>query len=273
MRAYACGRGWGRRRPSLSARSEGVCPKRKGRDPVKKEIFTAGGRDCTAYACSRPQYLLIQPVDDSDLSVLDAEAETIARGAGEKFILAAFAIKAWDQELSPWTAPPVFGKIPFGNGAETTLRLIEESLLPDITERFSLSQNIPVILGGYSLAGFFALWSGYQTDRFSAVMAASPSVWFPGWMEYARTHPVRCDYAYLSLGRKEGKTKNKTMAAVEENIRIQHELLCAEHAAGPSKPKACILEWNEGNHFADPDKRCAKGFIWCMRQSVTERQE
>ena len=24
------------------------------------------------------------------------------------------------------------------------------------------------------------------------------------------------------------------------------------------------LEWNEGNHFKEPDLRLAKGFAWCL---------
>ena len=26
-----------------------------------------------------------------------------------------------------------------------------------------------------------------------------------------------------------------------------------------------VLEWNEGNHFRDPERRCARGFAWCLR--------
>ena len=27
----------------------------------------------------------------------------------------------------------------------------------------------------------------------------------------------------------------------------------------------CCLEWNEGNHFMDPDRRTAKGFAWILK--------
>ena len=37
--------------------------------------------------------------------------------AGEDFLLAAFDIRNWNQELSPWEAPPVWGTEAFGNGA------------------------------------------------------------------------------------------------------------------------------------------------------------
>ena len=78
-------------------------------------------------------------------------------------------IKDWNQELTPWAAPAVFGKVPFGNGAEKTLEFITSRLLPEVQE------NIPhLILGGYSLAGLFALWSGYQTDKFDGIVAKNP---------------------------------------------------------------------------------------------------
>ena len=30
--------------------------------------------------------------------------------------------------------------------------------------------------------------------------------------------------------------------------------------------KECVLEWNEGNHFKDPDLRTAKAFAWLMNR-------
>ena len=59
---------------------------------------------------------------------------------------------------------------------------------------------------------------------------------------------------YLSLGDKESKTKNKIMSTVGERIRMQYECLRNDH----------ILEWNVGNHFAQPDIRTAKGFSWLI---------
>ena len=113
------------------------------------------------------------------------------------------------------------------------------------------------MIGGYSLAGLFALWSVYNSERFSAAAAASPSVWFPKWDDYMRTHTPKADCVYLSLGNKEEKTKNKVMAAVGERIREQYELI---------KDRDCTLEWNEGSHFKEPDIRTAKAFAWCMEQ-------
>lgn len=223
-----------------------------------KDIFTVAQRTCIGYACEDPKYLLIQPVDEHDVEVLDAEIDEISKQTEDAFLLIAFEIKDWNQELSPWRAPAVFGNENFGDGAKATLEFIERELRLRVIERYGLGEDIPLILGGYSLAGVFSLWSATQTKGFQAIMAASPSVWFEGWMDYVRMNPVKADAVYLSLGDKEEKIKNQTLAVVGDAIREQSELL---HAQGSK----CILEWNQGNHFRDSDKRCARGFVWCMK--------
>ena len=53
----------------------------------------------------------------------------------------------WNRELSPWEAPPVFGKVPFGGGPEDTLRFVER-LLPVLRARLAPCDDVPVCLGG-----------------------------------------------------------------------------------------------------------------------------
>ena len=64
-----------------------------------------------------------------------------------------------------------------------------------------------------------------MTDIFHAVAAVSPSVWFPGWIEFAAEKHILADKVYLSLGNREEKTNNRIMARVGDNIRLQKELL------------------------------------------------
>ncbi len=80
----------------------------------------------------------------------------------------------------------------------------------------------------------------------------SPSMWFPGFDEYMREHEIKCSNVYLSLGDKEEKAKNPVMATVGDRIRKANTYLL-------EKGINCTLEWNEGNHFRDPEIRCAKG--------------
>ena len=103
--------------------------------------------------------------------------------------------------------------------------------------------------------------SAYQTDVFSGVAAASPSVWFPGFLDYMKEHALQAGSVYLSLGDREEKTRNPVMSTVGNCIREAYEML---GSAGVN----CVLEWNKGNHFREPDLRTAKAFAWVMQNAI-----
>ena len=166
----------------------------------------------------RPEWVIIQPVDDHNLQGLDEEVSWLNNHSMASYSLVAFRISDWNVELSPWQAPAVFGREDFGDGAAKTLCYVLDELVP----RFKGNRYC---LGGYSLAGLFALWSGYQTDVFSSIVGASPSVWFPQWIEFAESHQMKANRVYLSLGDKESKTKNPVMARVGECINRMYDLL------------------------------------------------
>lgn len=216
--------------------------------------------ECWSYQSRNPEFLMIQPVGDHDSGILDNQIEWMTKSATAAFHLVAVKVDDWNEELSPWEAPAAFGDQGFGQGAAETLAFIKDKLLPEVRQQYGIQEDVPVILGGYSLAGLFSLWSAYQTDVFRAVAAASPSVWFPGWIEYAGTHVPQAEAIYLSLGNKEEKTKNRLMSKVGDCIREQDRLLSEKDSIRH------ILEWNEGNHFREPDIRLAKGLLWCMKQ-------
>ena len=117
----------------------------------------------------------------------------------------------------------------------------------------------PIILGGYSLAGLFALWAACQTDRFGAVVAGSPSLWAGDWPGYAAGHAMQARQVYLSLGDREERSRNKTFARVGDRIREEHRRL--QQQLGEENT---TLVWEEGGHFADPAARMARGFVWCL---------
>ena len=194
--------------------------------------------------------VLIQPVDERDLSMIESEIEIIKKLTESSFRLVAFEVNDWNQDLSPWEAPPVFGKYGFGGGACATL----DEILPAVADRTKT-----YYIGGYSLAGLFALWAAYQTDAFSGVAAASPSVWFPGFTEYMEQHDIRSRMVYLSLGDSESKARNKLMATVGDRIQKANLILT-------KRGVDCTLEWNEGNHFRDTDCRTAKAFAWLLNR-------
>ena len=226
----------------------------------RKENFVIGNKSCIGYITDAAKYLLIQPVDEHDIEVLDNEVAEIQDNTDKQFSLIAFKIEDWNNELSPWEAPPAFGNKTFGSGAKDTLEFIENRLIPTVKEKYNLNDEVRFILGGYSLAGLFSLWSEYKSNTFSGIAAASPSVWFDGWEEFMNNNTPLSNTIYLSLGDTEEKTKNKVMSKVGDNIRKQEEVLKNNNIN-------TILEWNKGGHFSDSDIRVAKAFVWCIENS------
>ena len=214
---------------------------------MMKESFVLDGRTVRLFGDEMPEILFLQPTDAGE--TLPPEAMC---ACGMPFMLASFEVKDWNRDLSPWEVPPVFGKIPFGGGAADTLAFLTERLLPELRARLGLRDGVRLCIGGYSLAGLFALWAASRTEIFDAVAAASPSVWFPGWLDYCREHPILAGGVYLSLGDREERTKNPVMARVGDCIRETEALLHPDHAV--------TLEWNGGGHFQDPAGRTARAF-------------
>ena len=195
--------------------------------------------------------ILIQPVDDHDLEGIENEFAMITNSCDLSLRLIAVSINNWNNDLSPWEAPAVFGKENFGGDASRTLGELLK-LCDDKGKKY--------YIGGYSLAGLFALWVAYQTDIFDGVAAASPSMWFPGFDDYMKKNEIKTDTVYLSIGDREEKARNPVMATVGDRIREAHSLLKERNVN-------CILEWNEGNHFKDADIRTAKAFAWILNSN------
>ena len=228
---------------------------------MKKNEMMICGKKCILYLNEDTEYILIQPVDENDISVLDNEVKHIEENTDRDFSLVAFKIEDWNSELTPWEMPLLRGKGNFGDGAAGTLEFIKNDLILAVSEYINIeNKETKYILGGYSLAGLFSLWSGYQTDIFKGIAAVSPSVWYKGWIEYVEAEKPLSEKIYLSLGDTEEKTKHQILSKIGNNIRKQHEIL------ENSENVKTVLEWNEGNHFKNPGIRTAKGFLWVMNK-------
>lgn len=228
---------------------------------MKKLNLKIEGKECILYMKENEntEYVLIQPVDEHDIDVLDNEVRYISENISKNFSLAAFKIGDWNSELTPWEMPLLRGKGNFGNGADKTLKFIKEKLIPSLVEFMNIQdKDVKYILGGYSLAGLFSLWSGYETNTFYGVAGVSPSVWYEGWIDFVRNAELKANNVYLSLGKLEETSKHKILSKIGDNIREYFEIL---KNSGIEKS---ILEWNEGNHFRDSDIRMGKGFVWLI---------
>ena len=144
-----------------------VQPEAEEKSTVQSEVKEKSTVQFDIYTYGDPaaDILLVQMVDDHDLAVIESEVSFIKElSGGQSFCLKAVKVDNWNKDLSPWPAPAVFGRDDFGAGAEETLAYL-------LTEAVPHKINSPqkVYIGGYSLAGLFALWAGYQTDVFSGI--------------------------------------------------------------------------------------------------------
>lgn len=228
------------------------------------ELITAGGRPIRVFG-GDAALTVIQPTGAHEEEALAGEFRQITE-AGADVTLVCVPVTDWNRDLSPWEAPPVFGNRPFGSGAADTLRAITDDCLPALEAAFPLPGARRYLLCGYSLAGLFALWASYTSDRFAGAAGVSPSVWFPGWSDYAASHDEHCRAVYLSLGDREERAKNPRLAAVGDCIRAQYARLCA---AGVR----CTLEMNPGNHFVDFERRMAKAVVWLAQNAKADSDQ
>lgn len=232
------------------------------------------------YGNRKSRNVLIQLGDDHDLARLQGQLSSLRKqAASSDWMLIMVPVEDWGHDLSPWKAPAAFGDEEFGDGASETLNFLLEDLIPALDQYLSESSDLEktdeddltgpflknselkrqYFLCGYSLAGLFALWAAYQTDLFKGVAAVSPSVWYRGWLDYARAHRPLCSKIYLSLGTKEEKTRNPVMATVGDAIREQYRLLCDEKIC-------CQLDFNPGGHGSNSDYRMARGMAWLLTE-------
>ncbi len=197
-------------------------------------------------------FVFIQMTEERDREMTDREILKLEElpGASDRQLIIA-PVEDWNRDLAPWKADPVFGKEGFGDGAQETLEELKKTVISSPEGEDGAGER-RYFLCGYSLAGLFALWAAAQTDIFSGIVAASPSVWYPSWISYAREHSFMTDAVYLSLGDREEAAKNPLLASVGACINEQQQILLDQEVP-------CFLEWNPGNHFKDADIRMAKG--------------
>lgn len=222
------------------------------------EALPIGGRTCRLFGSDRPACILIQPSARHEQATLESETRQIAHLSPLPFVLATIELADWMTDLMPWPDGNMSRDPEAGKHGQDTLEYVLLSLIPALQQRYG---PLPVILGGYSLGGLFALWASAQTDGFQAVAAASPSVWIKDWIPFAKRHAPLADTVYLSLGDQEEKVKNQAIARVGDCLREQYALLREQ-----LPPERCTLVWEQGHHFYDNDGRLARAFAWCMER-------
>lgn len=164
----------------------------------------------------------------------------------------------WYADLSPWPAPACFrGEPAFSGGADAFLGALEQALCRARAEL--RAPAAPAVLAGSSLAGLFALYAMYKSSAFQMAASVSGSMWFDGFLDFARLNALKRRDAriYLSLGDREEFAKNARLACVGERTRALYAHL---KSAGAQTQ----LDMNPGNHFAEPIPRMLRALKWLL---------
>ena len=185
--------------------------------------------------------VLLQMVDDHDLAVIENEVAAI-RNMADDFRLLAVKVKNWNLDLSRRVRKRGLRR---WRGENT-----------GCCAGFMLGRQQTVLCGRLFFGRSVCFVGGVSDGR---VCRGGGGVAFGLVSRFCGLHGRACDKmrVYLSLGDREEKVRNPVMAAVGENIRRAYDCLAGQGVD-------CVLEWNRGNHFTEPDIRTAKAFAWLI---------
>ncbi len=199
---------------------------------------------------SEPDLVIFWPVMEEEYNRADSFYERINNSLDRKKIsvmLVPVQTDNWNDDLSYKKAD--VGRMHFeGNAGEFLNHIIQ------IKESLKLnSENTLFALAGYSMAGLFSLFGGYESTEFDAVVCCSGSLWFPGFIEDYIHRQFSPEYLYMSLGDREHRCRDAVLSKVLDRTKELYESIDCER-------KKFALE--NGNHFADVDGRIERGMLW-----------
>lgn len=238
---------------------------------------------------------------NGDIPIEGMVTKLVNAGARADFLLLSIQPKSWNDDFTPWAAPAFRAgeEAPQGR-ADVYLSCLTEKVKPYMDTHYRTKlEPAHTALFGYSLGGLAAVYAIYKTDVFGAIASLSGSLWFDGFCEFMeREKPSRTDLqVYLSLGKKESRSKNPRMSRVAACTQRAGEIL-AEQLRGLKRADStdakgglwlqqmeqikgydnmgeerCLqlstgngqhvyFEWNEGGHFHDIEGRFARAIMW-----------
>lgn len=188
--------------------------------------------------------------------------ELVKNGAWTDFLLLSIKPESWNDDFTPWAAPAFrAGEEDPQGRADAYLSCLTEKIKPYMDAHYRTKPEAEhTALFGYSLGALTAVYAIYKTDVFGVIGSLSGSLWFDGFCEFMeREKPVRKNLrVYLSLGKKESRSKNPRMGRVAECTQRARDILAEQ-----LENKECIyFEWNEGSHFHDIEGRFVKAIVW-----------
>lgn len=158
----------------------------------------------------------------------------------------------WTDALSPWPEPALSGKMEdFGGKGWELIRAYWKQIIPKAEQMVIIKPPFRVI-AGYSLAGLWGIYAGWESGLFERVAAASASLWYEGFLDYLRTKPPAATLRriQLSLGDREEKAKNPRLARIGDATREAKDIM-------NEKGVVAELVMAEGGHFNNAASRLA----------------
>ena len=141
-----------------------------------------------------------------------------------------------DQDCySPWPATSVRAKAPNFGGCGK--EFLSDVVLPAVEKYAALATHTaedicPLTLLGYSLSGLCSLFEMQTTCRFDQYLLASPSTWFPRFVETFDTSHVRSNVRWcIASGENEGEHHPEPLQSVGQTTDALVEKLA------PAAPK------------------------------------
>jgi predicted alpha/beta superfamily hydrolase len=188
----------------------------------------------------------------------------------KNYFIIGISIDDWNTNLTPWYCPRLFGKKnnDFKGEGQKTFDWLINNCIANIEKEFAdiFDKNkISRYLAGYSLSALFSLWVFYSDKNkkekiFDGVGACSPSLWYKKWDEYMKDRGAPEEsMVYLSLGDKEGHTKNETFQKMRSGMDEMIEMVKNDKGV-----KKYFYEEHKGGHYENADLRMAKAFKWLI---------
>lgn len=224
---------------------------------IKKTILNIDNKEITIYSCGKPNHptIYLNAFTDTEENLIEKLKEHSLR----EFNLINISHINWNSDLVPWNNPPIFKKGPeYRGNALEYLEFLIKKVIPEVN--IVLGENSSWNgLVGYSLGGLFSLYSMYNSNYFTRFGCVSGSLWFPGFIKYAKDHKIESDPVkiYFSIGNREAKVKNVYLNKVQ---RRTEDLYHYYKSLGIDT----IFELNPGNHFNDPTDRVIKALKWLL---------
>lgn len=187
-----------------------------------------------------------------------ADVYSLIKEVGEELAIVPCIPSSWENDLTPYETdnPLQKGRVFAGKADDFLSKIVTASKACPAAHR---------ILAGYSLAGLFALYAGTKCSAFDSLVAGSPSLWYPSFLEYAQTHPLNpaIQYVYLSLGDHEAKVKNPVFQTMDQRMSEYCKIL--KEAQIPFH-----FDLNPGKHVNNVMERMAKGVLSAIRFNSTK---